>query len=111
ATALRQIRRASSSLSARWSVTPERRECISPPPSSSTLTSSPVAALTSGGPPRKIVPWSLTITFSSLIAGREAPPAVEGPGPSGVWGVAPGEAGGRCDKRLQGPQTVGGDTV
>jgi hypothetical protein len=30
---------------------------------------SPVAAFTSGGPPRKIVPWLRTITVSSLMAG------------------------------------------
>ena len=54
---------------ARWSVTPEVRECSSPPPSSSAVTSSPVAAFTSGGPPRKMVPWLRTITVSSLIAG------------------------------------------
>ena len=50
-------------------VTPETSVCIRPPPSSSALTSSPVAAFTSGGPPRKIVPWSRTITVWSLIAG------------------------------------------
>ena len=33
------------------------------------VTSSPVAAFTSGGPPRKIVPCSRTITVSSLMAG------------------------------------------
>jgi hypothetical protein len=54
---------------ARWSATPEVRACTSPPPSSSAVTSSPVAAFTSGGPPRKIVPWLRTITVSSLIAG------------------------------------------
>ena len=53
--------------------------CICPPPSSSALTSSPVAAFTSGGPPRKIVPWSRTMTVWSLIAGTYAPPAVEEP--------------------------------
>ena len=63
------MRSASVSSSARWSVTPETRECRSPPPSSSAVTTSPVAAFTSGGPPRKMVPWFLTITFSSLIAG------------------------------------------
>ena len=37
----------------------------SAPPSSSAVTISPVAALTSGGPPRKIVPCSLTMIDSS----------------------------------------------
>jgi hypothetical protein len=69
ATMLRTIASACSSSSARWSVTPLVRECRSPPPSSSAVTSSPVAAFTSGGPPRKIVPCSRTITHSSLIAG------------------------------------------
>ena len=45
------------------------RACRSPPPRSSAVTTSPVAAFTSGGPPRKIVPWSRTMMFSSLIAG------------------------------------------
>ena len=67
---LRTIASACSSSSARWSVTPLVRECRSPPPSSSAVTSSPVAAFTSGGPPRKIVPCSRTITHSSLIAGH-----------------------------------------
>ena len=40
---------------------------------------SPVAILTSGGPPRKMVPCSFTITVSSLIAGTYAPPAVHEP--------------------------------
>ena len=53
----RTIRSACASSSARWSVTPEVREWTSPPPSSSAVTTSPVAAFTSGGPPRKIVPW------------------------------------------------------
>ena len=66
---LRTIRSASASSAARWSVTPEVRACRSPPPSSSAVTSAPVAAFTSGGPPRKIVPCSRTITASSLIAG------------------------------------------
>jgi hypothetical protein len=35
----------------------------------SALTTSPVAAFTSGGPPRKMVPWFLTMMVSSLIAG------------------------------------------
>ena len=43
------------------------------------MTSSPVAAFTSGGPPRKIVPWWRTMTVSSLIAGTYAPPAVQEP--------------------------------
>ena len=42
--------------------------CTSPPPSSSALTTSPVAAFTSGGPPRKIVPWFLTMI--GLVAHR-----------------------------------------
>jgi hypothetical protein len=45
------------------------RVCASPPPSSSAVTTSPVAAFTSGGPARKIVPWFLTMTVSSDIAG------------------------------------------
>jgi hypothetical protein len=45
-----------------------RRACTSPPPSSSAVTSSPVAAFTSGGPPRKIVPCSRTMT--GLVAHR-----------------------------------------
>ena len=57
------------SFSARWSATPESRVCTSPPPRSSAVTTSPVAAFTSGGPPRKIVPWFLTMIVSSLIAG------------------------------------------
>jgi hypothetical protein len=32
-------------------------------------TTSPVAAFTSGGPPRKMVPWLRTMMVSSLIAG------------------------------------------
>jgi hypothetical protein len=43
--------------------------CASPPPRSSALTTSPVAAFTSGGPPRKMVPWFLTMMDSSLMAG------------------------------------------
>ncbi len=65
----RTVSSASRSSPARWSVTPLRRLCSSPPPSSSAVTSSPVAAFTSGGPPRKIVPCSRTITVSSLMAG------------------------------------------
>ena len=64
------MRSASRSSWARWSVTPEVRECRSPPPSSSAVTTSPVAAFTSGGPPRKMVPWLRTITASSLMAER-----------------------------------------
>ena len=79
ATIARTISSAWSSSSARWSTTPEVRACTSPPPSSSAVTSSPVAAFTSGGPPRKIVPCSRTITVSSLIAGTYAPPAVHEP--------------------------------
>ncbi len=45
-----------------------RRGCR-PPPSSSALITSPVAAFTSGGPARKMVPWSRTMTVSSLMAG------------------------------------------
>ncbi len=41
--------------------------------------SSPIAAFTSGGPPRKMVPCSRTITVSSDMAGTYAPPAVEEP--------------------------------
>ena len=57
------------SFSAKWSATPEMRVCTSAPPSSSAETISPVAAFTSGGPPRKIVPCSLTMIDSSAIAG------------------------------------------
>jgi hypothetical protein len=53
---------------ARWSATPDRRVCTSPPPRSSALTTSPVAAFTSGGPPRKMVPWFLTMM--DLVAHR-----------------------------------------
>ena len=66
---LRRMASAWASSSARWSTTPEVRAWTSPPPSSSAVTTSPVAAFTSGGPPRKIVPCSLTITVSSDIAG------------------------------------------
>ena len=58
-TMLRTMASAWASSSARWSTTPEVRACTSPPPRSSAVTTSPVAAFTSGGPPRKIVPWSL----------------------------------------------------
>ncbi len=57
------------SFSARWSATPEMRLCTSPPPRSSAVTTSPVAAFTSGGPPRKMVPWLRTMMLSSAIAG------------------------------------------
>ena len=60
---------ACSSFSARWSTTPDFFAWRSPPPRSSAVISSPVAAFTSGGPARKIVPCSRTITLSSLIAG------------------------------------------
>ena len=68
-------------------MTPETRECRSPPPSSSAVTTSPVAAFTSGGPPRKIVPWLRTITASSLIAGTYAPPAVHEPSTAAICGM------------------------
>ena len=83
----RTISRACSSFSARWSVTPEVRVCSSPPPSSSGVTSSPMAAFTSGGPPRKMVPWLRTITVSSLIAGTYAPPAVHEPSTAEICGI------------------------
>src|SRR5664280_1134673 len=72
----RRIRRACASSSARWSTTPEMCACTYPPPRSSADTTSPVAAFTSGGPPRKIVPCSRTITASSLMPGTYAPPEV-----------------------------------
>jgi hypothetical protein len=65
----RAMCRAWVSFSARWSATPETRVCTSPPPRSSAVTTSPVAAFTSGGPPRKMVPWFLTMMVSSLMAG------------------------------------------
>ena len=68
-------------------MTPETRECSAPPPSSSAVTTSPVAAFTSGGPPRKIVPWFLTITASSDIAGTYAPPAVQLPITAAIWAI------------------------
>ena len=52
------------------------------------MTSSPVAAFTSGGPPRKIVPCSRTMTVSSLIAGTYAPPAVQEPITQAICGIA-----------------------
>ena len=51
------------------------------------MTISPVAARTSGGPPRKIVPCSRTITASSLIAGTYAPPAVHEPSTAAIWAM------------------------
>ena len=51
------------------------------------MTTSPVAAFTSGGPPRKIVPWSLTMTASSAIAGTYAPPAVQLPSTAAIWAM------------------------
>src|SRR6478609_1110089 len=69
------------------SVTPEVFECRSPPPRSSAVTTSPVAAFTSGGPPKKIVPWLRTMTASSLIAGTYAPPAVHEPSTAAIWGM------------------------
>ena len=69
ATAWRASASAWASFIARWSATPDRRVCTSPPPRSSAVTTSPVAAFTSGGPPRKMVPWFLTMMVSSLIAG------------------------------------------
>jgi hypothetical protein len=69
ATMRRAMKSACASFSARWSATPEVRTCTSPPPRSSALTTSPVAAFTSGGPPRKMVPWLRTMTVSSLMAG------------------------------------------
>jgi hypothetical protein len=46
-----------------------------------------VAAFTSGGPPRKIVPWLRTMTVSSLMAGTYAPPAVHEPITAASWGI------------------------
>ncbi len=51
------------------------------------MTSSPVAAFTSGGPARKIVPVPLTITASSDMAGTYAPPAVQEPITTAIWGM------------------------
>mmetsp|Transcript_1588 Transcript_1588/g.5603 ORF Transcript_1588/g.5603 Transcript_1588/m.5603 type:complete len:217 (-) Transcript_1588:354-1004(-) len=79
ATMRRAMARACASSCARWSVTPDVRQWSSAPPSSSAVTSSPVAALTSGGPPRKMVPWRRTMTDSSAMAGTYAPPAVHEP--------------------------------
>jgi hypothetical protein len=47
----------------------------------------PRGAFTSGGPPRKIVPCSRTITVSSLIAGTYAPPAVHEPITQATCGI------------------------
>mmetsp|Transcript_22770 Transcript_22770/g.73268 ORF Transcript_22770/g.73268 Transcript_22770/m.73268 type:complete len:234 (-) Transcript_22770:667-1368(-) len=79
ATIRRAMASACASSSAKWSVTPLMRQCTSAPPRSSALTTSPVAALTSGGPPRKMVPFPLTMTDSSDMAGTYAPPAVQLP--------------------------------
>ena len=68
-------------------MTPDTRVCTTPPPRSSAVTTSPVAAFTSGGPPRKIVPWLRTITVSSLIAGTYAPPAVLEPSTAAICGM------------------------
>ena len=51
------------------------------------MTTSPVAAFTSGGPPRKIVPWPLTMIVSSDIAGTYAPPAVHEPITQAICGM------------------------
>src|SRR6478672_8301013 len=51
------------------------------------VTAAPVAAFTSGGPPRKMVPWLRTITASSLIAGTYAPPAVHDPSTAAICGI------------------------
>jgi hypothetical protein len=64
------------------------RVCTSPPPNSSAVTSSPIAAFTSGGPPRKIVPWFLTMIASSDIAGTYAPPAVHDPITTAICGMS-----------------------
>jgi hypothetical protein len=61
--------------------------CTSAPPSDSASTISPVAAFTSGGPPRKIVPCSLTMIDSSDIAGTYAPPAVHDPMTTAICGM------------------------
>ena len=68
-------------------MTPDVREWRSPPPSSSAVTISPVAAFTSGGPPRKIVPWPWTMTVSSDMAGTYAPPAVQEPMTTATCGM------------------------
>jgi hypothetical protein len=65
----RAISSAWRSSSAKWSATPDMLVCTSAPPRVSASTTSPVAAFTSGGPPRKIVPCSLTMIDSSHIAG------------------------------------------
>ena len=51
------------------------------------MTTSPVAAFTSGGPPRKIVPWLRTMMVSSDIAGTYAPPAVHEPMTTAIWAM------------------------
>ncbi len=83
----RAICRAWRSSSAKWSATPEIDVCTSAPPKASASTTSPVAAFTSGGPPRKIVPCSLTMIDSSLIAGTYAPPAVQLPITTAICGM------------------------
>ncbi|MDT4819374.1 hypothetical protein FQZ97_524900 [compost metagenome] len=87
ATAERASASACRSFCARWSTTPDRRVCTSPPPRSSADTTSPVAAFTSGGPPRKMVPWFFTMIDSSLIAGTYAPPAVHEPMTTAICGM------------------------
>lgn len=39
------------------------------------------------GPPKKMVPFPLTIMFSSAIAGTYAPPAVQLPKTIDIWGI------------------------
>ena len=63
----------------------------SAPPSSSGVTTSPIAAFTSGGPPRKIVPWPLTMIDSSHIAGTYALPAVLEPITQAICGMRAAE--------------------
>jgi len=43
--------------------------------------------LTSGGPPRKMVPFCLTMMLSSAIAGTYAPPAVQLPITTAICGI------------------------
>ena len=66
----RPRRMASSSSAARWSESPETRECISAPPSDSSSASSPVAIFSSGGPARNTLARSLTITTWSDMPGQ-----------------------------------------
>ena len=70
ATMRRPRRIASSSSAARWSESPETRECISAPPSDSSSASSPVAIFSNGGPARNTLARSLTITTWSDMPGR-----------------------------------------